>query len=284
MKTKYFISSTLLLSIFFAFLLSCQSKKNKESKITQDFYTNMKANVMAENPENFNDSTNIFDDGSYIPSDKSEEELLYKLGRVYKLDSTMIVKFDIRTPEELQGKPYQDTLIVGNETFTRDLHNITESELKNLRYNLDMINNVKSNPDTSGNCSGKDCPVFARVSKNDQKLYLYINGEILDTFATSTGDKNHVTPNFNTKPNGRMYRKYTSKKFPGGNWNGLGNMPYAVFIQGGYAIHGTTSGNIKKLGAPLSHGCIRLDPRNAKIFYNLVNYAGANNTWIVVED
>lgn len=260
------------------------NKQKRVDRINKDMYKEMKENIMAESPENFADSTNLFDNGNYFPSEKAEDQLLYKLGRVYTLDSTMIVKFDIRTPEELKGEPYQDTLIVGNETFTRDLHNITESEIKNLRYNLDMLHAKREDPTTDGTCQGDGCPVYAHVSKKDQKLYLYINGEILDTFATSTGNATHKTPDFDTKPDGRMYRKYTSKKFPGGNWNGLGNMPYCVFIKGGYAIHGTTVGNIKKLGNPASHGCIRLHPRNAKIFYNLVNYAGAKNTWITVSE
>jgi hypothetical protein len=50
-----------------------------------------------------------------------------------------------------------------------------------------------------------------------------------------------------------------------------GNMPFAVFIKGGFAVHGTTGGsdwgNISKLGTtPLSHGCVRIHPLNAKAF------------------
>jgi lipoprotein-anchoring transpeptidase ErfK/SrfK len=80
-----------------------------------------------------------------------------------------------------------------------------------------------------------------------------------------------------------MYKKYTSKKFPGGNYMGLGNMPYVIFIKGGYAIHGTTPGNFNKLGRVASHGCIRLHPNNAKVFYDLIKTVGAHNTWITVE-
>jgi lipoprotein-anchoring transpeptidase ErfK/SrfK len=57
-------------------------------------------------------------------------------------------------------------------------------------------------------------------------------------------------------------------------------MPFAVFFTGGYAIHGTTE--VKHLGKPASHGCVRLDPANAKLFYEAVNTIGLVNTTITV--
>jgi lipoprotein-anchoring transpeptidase ErfK/SrfK len=59
-------------------------------------------------------------------------------------------------------------------------------------------------------------------------------------------------------------------------------MPYAVFIRGGYAIHGTTPGNFSKLGTRASHGCIRLHPDNAKLFNELVKRVGLENTWVKI--
>jgi lipoprotein-anchoring transpeptidase ErfK/SrfK len=61
-------------------------------------------------------------------------------------------------------------------------------------------------------------------------------------------------------------------------------MPYAVFIRGGYAIHGTTPGNFSKLGTPASHGCIRLHPDHGRVFYELVKLVGLSNTWVNVRD
>ena len=61
-------------------------------------------------------------------------------------------------------------------------------------------------------------------------------------------------------------------------------MPYAVFLQGGYAIHGTTMGNFLKLGTKASHGCIRLHPDNAKVFNALVKTVGLQETWISIKD
>src|SRR5262245_15408225 len=45
-------------------------------------------------------------------------------------------------------------------------------------------------------------------------------------------------------------------------------MPYTIFFDGGYAIHG--SYEISHLGAPASHGCIRLRPENAAVLFALV--------------
>jgi lipoprotein-anchoring transpeptidase ErfK/SrfK len=122
------------------------------------------------------------------------------------------------------------------------------------------------------------------VVKSEQKLYLFLNGEPLDTFDVSTGAAGYETPNLNLRPSGPIFQKYSSKKFPGGNYQGLGNMPYAVFLRGGYAIHGTTTGNFSRLGNPASHGCVRLHPDNARVFNELVREVGLENTWVKIVD
>lgn len=133
-------------------------------------------------------------------------------------------------------------------------------------------------------CQQFTCKVYARVSKEEQKLYLYLDGKLTDTFLVSTGVPGRSTPNFDTHPSGRIYDEYTSSKYPGGDYKGLGNMPYAVFIKGGFAIHGTAESNWKDLGKRASHGCIRLHPDNAFLFNRLVRANGIENTWITVQD
>lgn len=132
-------------------------------------------------------------------------------------------------------------------------------------------------------CYRNSCAVWAQVVKSEQRMYLYINGSHVATYATSTGVAGHGTPNFDTRPNGRIYDRYTSTKYPGGDYNGLGNMPYAVFISGGFAIHGTGRGNWPYLGRPASHGCIRIHPDNAYYFNRLVRQYGVYNVWITVQ-
>ena len=157
------------------------------------------------------------------------------------------------------------------------INNVAFTTTDSATVSLPIVDTANSN------CKQITCAVWAQVILAEQKLYLYQNGILKDTFLVSTGDRRHKTPKFNTKFGGRMYKKYTSKKFPGGNYMGLGNMPYVIFIKGGYAIHGTTPGNFNKLGRVASHGCIRLHPNNAKVFYDLIKTVGAHNTWITVE-
>ncbi len=281
-KLKSLVALPLLCILFFA---SCgsQGQNKMTKKMDKSMYESMKASIIQNSELSHADSSNVFDSEDYDPAADTVDNLLVDMGRVYQQDSSLMVKFDIRTPEELNGHDPEDTLIVGKEVFTRNLHDVHESEILNLRYNLDMLRNKKVTEVDAG-CQGQQCPVYAHVSKKRQRLYLYLNGEIIDSFKTSTGRAGHRTPDFDTRPDGRMFRKYSSHKYPGGSYNGLGNMPYAVFIKGGYAIHGTTVGSFPMLGKPASHGCIRMHPRNAQIFFNLVNYMGKENTWVVVDD
>jgi lipoprotein-anchoring transpeptidase ErfK/SrfK len=57
-------------------------------------------------------------------------------------------------------------------------------------------------------------------------------------------------------------------------------MPWSVFFLGGYAIHGTNQ--IKQLGRPASHGCIRLHPTHASTLFNLIKQHGYGNTRIKI--
>ena len=133
-------------------------------------------------------------------------------------------------------------------------------------------------------CFRSSCKVWIQIVKSTQLAYLYLDGQHVDTWKVSTGAPGHGTPNFDKNPNGRIYDTYSSKKFPGGDYMGLGNMPYAVFIEGGFAIHGTPKGNWSKLGTRASHGCIRVLPENGRTFNRLVREHGIYRTWITVQD
>ncbi len=131
-------------------------------------------------------------------------------------------------------------------------------------------------------CKRMDCKVFALVKKSEQTLYLYINQQLTTTWLVSTGDAGHETPLLDVHPDGRIYSKYSSTKFPGGDFNGLGNMPFAVFLYNGFAIHGTPQGNWKNLGKKASHGCVRSHPDNAMYFNSLVREYGVSNVWVQI--
>lgn len=136
---------------------------------------------------------------------------------------------------------------------------------------------------TNLGCRQTQCAVFLHVSKSRQLAELYLNGVYQSTFLVSTGSRSHPTPNFDRHPNGRIYDRYSSTKFPGGDYQGYGNMPFVVFIEGGFAVHGTPESNWKNLGKQASHGCVRVHPDNGRMFNRLVRQAGVLNTWITIE-
>lgn len=177
-----------------------------------------------------------------------------------------IAEFDPSAPEAME-------LI---EQFEYDMG--IESEVEEENALADLLQPV-------GGCYRSSCAVWALVDKSEQRLYVYVNGALTNPggWKTSTGSKGRGTPNFDKHPDGRIWDKYSSKKFPGGDYNGLGNMPYAIFIKGGYAMHGTPRGNWSKLGTVASHGCIRMHPDNAFILNRLVRKVGVKNTWITVQ-
>lgn len=132
-------------------------------------------------------------------------------------------------------------------------------------------------------CYRNACPLWSRTSRDEQLMYIYIDGAVKYVWLTSTGKAGYSTPYMDQNPSGRIYDRYTSTKYPEGDYNGLGNMPYAVFIKGGYAIHGTTRGNWSRLGKPASHGCIRVHPDNGLIFNRLVRSLGVRSVWVTVD-
>ena len=82
----------------------------------------------------------------------------------------------------------------------------------------------------------------------------------------SSARSGYVTPTGTFKPE-RMSEVYYSKKYDNAP------MPHAIFFYYGFAIHG--SYEIKHLGQPASHGCVRLAPQNATKLYSLVKAEGA---------
>jgi lipoprotein-anchoring transpeptidase ErfK/SrfK len=233
------------------------------------------------------DTTNIFDNDNYDPAKIDSADLMATLTTIMEADSKMVQTIGADPTKALLqpiDSVLNDTTIVKRDTFSNDIKKIAPSEVAALKYNLDAIKARWQTKTIDSNAKRQQCKVWAEVSKKDQRLYLWIDGQIVDTFKISTGDKKHETPLFDRRPSGPIFTKYTSKKYPGGSWQGLGNMPYVVFISGGYGIHGTTIGNIKKLGNKASHGCIRVHPDNAKILQELVKAAGINNTWVTVRE
>ncbi len=254
------ISLLVIISIALVVWHGCTEteKKDKDTKPAEKAdldYKKIVETVKQDSALDMPDAENLLDNKSYNPED-SIDVYLDSLEKIYGRDSALITRLGMKDSASLK-------------------YNLAQI------HNKDSIKNVALDTNT---CRQIQCRIWARVSKKEQMLYLYIDGKMVDTFKVSTGDKRHETPFMDLRPSGPVFKKYTSRKFPGGNYNGLGNMPYVVFIRGGYALHGTTRGNIPKLGKKASHGCVRLHPDNAKIFNELVRRAGLANTWVTIEE
>src|SRR3989344_6702366 len=60
-------------------------------------------------------------------------------------------------------------------------------------------------PVGKGTCYQMNCPVYAVVDKATQSMSLFVNGEQIGDWDVSTGVSGFGTPNFDKRPNGRIY-------------------------------------------------------------------------------
>lgn len=107
-----------------------------------------------------------------------------------------------------------------------------------------------------------------------QTMHVRVDGVTKYRWDVSTGRAGYSTPPGRYQPI-RMHKKYFSRKYDNAP------MPFAIFFNGGYAIHGTT--DLRNLGRIASHGCVRLHPDNAATLFDLVKQVGAENTVIRIE-
>jgi lipoprotein-anchoring transpeptidase ErfK/SrfK len=275
-----FIFSTL-------FFTNCQNENIKKWRQKLN-YKNLLAKIKPENKIEKSDTANILDNPDFDPASIDSTELISTIQTVYEGDSALIGKIGA-DDKKLLSQPIDSSqtapISAKKDTFTNEIKKLDDKEILALKYNLDQLKKKVAEPVTDSILpTHKAAAVWCDVSKKDQRLYLYVEGECVDTFKVSTGGKGHTTPNIDRRPSGPSFSKYTSKKYPGGNYNGLGNMPYVLFVQGGYGLHGTTNGNIPKLGNPASHGCVRLHPNNAKIIFELSKAVGVENMWVTIRE
>jgi hypothetical protein len=116
--------------------------------------------------------------------------------------------------------------------------------------------------------------VLITVDKSVQQMTVSVDGRALYQWPVSTGKGGYDTPGGKFKAF-RMERDHYSKE-----WDDA-PMPHSIFFtQKGHAIHGSL--DVKRLGTPASHGCVRLLPANAKTLFELVEQEGVLNTTVVL--
>ena len=116
--------------------------------------------------------------------------------------------------------------------------------------------------------------VLVTVDKSTQQMSVAVDGVPRWQWRGSTGAPGYDTPS-GTFRAFRMEADHFSKEFDDAP------MPHSIFFTKlGHALHGYL--NTRNLGAPVSHGCVRLDPENAAKLYALVEQQGVLNTTVVV--
>ena len=107
------------------------------------------------------------------------------------------------------------------------------------------------------------------VHRSSQSMSVSVDGVHRYTWAVSTGIYGTPGGTFRPQSLARYHRSTIYNNAP---------MPYSIFYDGNYAIHGTT--HIRRLGGRASRGCIRLHPANAAVLFSLVQQKGMGNTRI----
>jgi lipoprotein-anchoring transpeptidase ErfK/SrfK len=116
--------------------------------------------------------------------------------------------------------------------------------------------------------------VVARVSISSQTMRVYHEGRHLFTWTVSTAKPGKITPTGVFVGAEALSKHHRSRLYNNAP------MPFAIFYDGHYAIHGTDQ--IKRLGAPASNGCVRLHPDNAAILFQMVKAEGKDNMRIEI--
>jgi hypothetical protein len=116
--------------------------------------------------------------------------------------------------------------------------------------------------------------IVVNIDKSAQRMTVAVDGATRYVWPVSTGRAGYDTPNGTFKVN-RMDADHLSQE-----WDNA-PMPHTMFFDmHGHAIHGFF--DVKHLGSPVSHGCVRLTPANAATLFALVQGQGMSQTTVVV--
>ena len=115
--------------------------------------------------------------------------------------------------------------------------------------------------------------LVVRVLVEDQKMHVFHGGKLIHEWVVSTARAGKITPR------GQWTAQWLSRNHRSSRYNNA-PMPYAIFYDGHYAVHGTDQ--IGMLGRPASAGCVRLHPDNARVLFEMARAEGLENVQIVV--
>ena len=122
--------------------------------------------------------------------------------------------------------------------------------------------------------SSAHAAILVNIDKNAQRMTVAVDGATRYVWPVSTGRRGYDTPNGTFKVN-RMDADHLSQE-----WDNA-PMPHTMFFDmRGHAIHGFS--DVKHLGLPVSHGCVRLAPTNAATLFALVKAQSMKETTVIV--
>lgn len=117
--------------------------------------------------------------------------------------------------------------------------------------------------------------LVAKVDISSQTMTVIHNGKIAYRWPVSTARSGKWTPR------GTWSAKWLSRYHKSSLYNNA-PMPYSIFFNGNYAIHGTDQ--VSRLGRPASAGCVRLHPEHAAVLFGLTQQVGKNNMRVVIQN
>jgi lipoprotein-anchoring transpeptidase ErfK/SrfK len=153
--------------------------------------------------------------------------------------------------------------------------NPTDSPIGGQHSAQDAEGESQSGQSESGSSSQEPASkVLITIDKTTQRTTVRVDGIEQYEWPVSTGRSGYSTPSGTYTPTS-MNEVWYSKQ-----WDNS-PMPHSIFfMKDGHAIHG--SYEVKTLGKPVSHGCVRISPANAAILYALVKEKGLKNTQVVL--
>jgi len=115
--------------------------------------------------------------------------------------------------------------------------------------------------------------IVVTISVPRQELRVVVDGVEMYVWPVSTARQGAITPAGTFKAQ-LLSANHFSRLFNNAP------MPFAIFYDGHYAIHGTTA--VSMLGRPASMGCTRLHTDNAKKLFEMVQKRGQKSLQVVV--
>ena len=122
-------------------------------------------------------------------------------------------------------------------------------------------------------CDSSFADVTVQVQLSSQTMNVSVDGAQFASWRVSTARRGYRTPV-------GIYKPYALERMHYSKLYDFTPMPYSIFFHSGYAIHGTSE--VRNLGRPVSHGCIRLRPDHARSLFELIEAQGRQNTTIEI--